>query len=133
MTYFKIINKSNIIVSCEAQADPVYVKKNRNGLRVRCTKAEAQAILCFNGDELAQFSGKPAIGGTAYTATEITQMEYDEWISQGNVNTVNDLEDTAPEVPEGTEEEVILTRAELTARVEMLEECLLEMSEIVYA
>ena len=133
MTYFKIINKSNIIVSCEAQADPVYVKKNRNGLRIRCSKAEAQAILCFNGDEIAQLTGKPAIGGTSYTATEITQMEYDEWISQGNVNAVNDLEDTAPEVREGTEEEVILTRAELTARVEMLEECLLEMSEIVYA
>ena len=133
MTYFKIINRSSIIVACEAQTDPVYVKKNRNGLRVRCSKAEAQAILCFNGDEIAQLAGKPAIGGTAYTATEITQMEYDEWISQGNVNAVNDLEDTAPEVPEGTAEAVILTRAELTARVEMLEECLLEMSEIVYA
>ena len=114
MTYFKIINRSSIIVACEAQTDPVYVKKNRNGLRVRCSKAEAQAILCFNGDEIAQLAGKPAI-------------------SQGNVNAVNDLEDTAPEVPEGTAEAVILTRAELTARVEMLEECLLEMSEIVYA
>ena len=60
-------------------------------------------------------------------------MEYDEWISQGNVNAVNDLEDVTPEVPDGVEEEEILTRAELTARVAMLEDCLLEMSEIVYA
>lgn len=51
-----------------------------------------------------------------------------------------DPEDLAPEIPEDSAESEILTRAELTAKVSELEEqntmlleCLLEMSEAVYA
>lgn len=52
----------------------------------------------------------------------------------------DDPEDTAPEIEEDIDESEILTRAELTAKVTELEEqnamlmeCLLEMSEAVYA
>lgn len=44
-----------------------------------------------------------------------------------------DSEDESPEVPEGTSEEDVLTRAELTEKVAMLEECILEMSSVIYA
>lgn len=129
MKYYKIFRGAEL-VGVEAYSDPVYVTLNRNGLRIRCNSAaEAQGILCMNGEAIAQLHGKPSLN-VDLTAVETSMMEYDELIQQ--LDGV-DIEDTDPEVPEGVEEEEILTRAELTERVAMLEECILEMSEIVYA
>lgn len=71
------------------------------------------------------------------TAVFITDAEYDEIVL---VLDPPDPEDEDPEIPDGTDEEEVLTRAELTELVrqleqrnDFLEECLMEMSEIVYA
>lgn len=63
-----------------------------------------------------------------------TYVEYEEPVD------TDDPEDTNPEVEEGTDESSVMTRAELTEKVTELEEqnamlmeCLLEMSETVYA
>lgn len=129
MKYYKIFRNAEL-VAAEAYADPVYVMLNRNGLRIRCSsEVEAQGILCLNGEAIAQLQGKASLD-VELTAVETSMMEYDEIIQQ--LDGV-DIEDTDPEVPEVVEEKEILTRAELTERVAMLEECILEMSEIVYA
>lgn len=66
-----------------------------------------------------------------------TYVEYEEPIEP---EFSDDPEDTNPEVEKGDEESTVMTRAELTAKVSELEEqnamlmeCLLEMSEIIYA
>ena len=66
-----------------------------------------------------------------------TYMEYEE---PNEPEFPEDPEDTNPEIGEGEEESTIMTRAELTAKVNELEEqnamlleCLLEMSETIYA
>ena len=46
--------------------------------------------------------------------------EYDEIIS--NLPPEEDSEDTTPEIPDGTDSETVLTRAELTAKVNALED-----------
>lgn len=50
-----------------------------------------------------------------------TYSEYEEPIESDEVI---DLEDTEPEVPDGTEETSIMTRAELTAKVNELDEAM---------
>lgn len=136
MLYIKVVQGDSVI-KVEAHEDPVYVCRNKNNLIVRCSEPYAQGILSFDGSDVYQLVGKDSLNleSEYYTAHIIYQPEYEEIIS-GSV----DEEDTTPEVPEDTTEDEIMTRAELTAAVAelnernaMLEECLLEMSEIIYA
>ena len=133
MRYFKIM-QGNTVLTAEAHESPAFVKlQSKNNIKVRCSEHYAQGIISLNEDEVYQLPGKDAIAGIDKTAVEITMTEYDEIISG------YDPEDESPEIPEEDPVQP-LTRAELTAKVkalekrnEFLEDCLLEMSEIVYA
>ena len=132
MRYFKII-RDETILTAEAHDPPAFVKlQAKNNIKVRCSEHYAQGIISLNGQEVYQLPGKAALPGVDKTAVEITMTEYDEIISG------YDPEDDTPVIPDDDPEEP-LTRAELTAKVrqleernEFLEDCLLEMSEIVY-
>lgn len=135
MLYVKIISGGEV-VGAEAIDTPAYVKlQARNKVIVRCSELYAQGILSKAGDEIYQLQNKDALPGEYRTAVPISMAEFDEL---GYAD--NDTEDTDPVVPDDTDESEILTRAELTAKVKELEEtntmlmeCLLEMSEAVYA
>ncbi len=120
------------------EVDPVvWIKyQQRNQMIVRCDEEEAQGIL--SPDEQGYFfkEGIMPRGVKEIYYIEITKEEYDV-LNQGLL--AEDPEDTSPEVSEEPEEP-ILSRAELTAKVaelerqnEFLSECLLEISEVVYA
>ena len=92
----------------------------------------AQGIVSANGSETYQLDGRDAIPGMVHTAVCITQADY-ELLKD------TDPEDNNPTPPDDPGIEV-LTRAQLTAKVAELEEtntmlmeCVLEMSETVYA
>ena len=121
MLYLKIM-EGDTVVTAEAHSDPVYVcRQAKNNILVRCSDVHAQGILSLDGSTVYQLDGKEALNlDNGYTAYPIYMTEYDEIIN--NLPPEEDSEDTEPEIPEGTDGETILTRAELTARVNALED-----------
>lgn len=113
MLYVKILDGGEV-VGAEALDTPAYVRyQTRNHVIVRCSELDAQGILSKDGDEIYQLQGKDTLPGEHKTAVPISMMEYDELGYE-------DSEDTDPVVPdEGTP---VMTRAELTAKVQELEE-----------
>lgn len=113
MLYVKILSGGET-VGAEALDTPAYVKyQTRNHAIVRCSETDAQGILSKDGDEIYQLQDKAALPGEYKTAVPISMMEYDELGYE-------DSEDTNPVVPD--EDTPIMTRAELTAKVQELEE-----------
>ncbi len=135
MIWIKVMDGETLIAA-EAHERPQYVRRQSNGAIVLCDEAFAQGIVSKDGTVIYQLDGKSPIGiDGCSTAYQIYGTEYDELIRD-----VPDTEDDTPELPPDTPEDKILTRAELTARVQeleaqnaMLTDCLLEMSEVVYA
>lgn len=113
MLYVKILDGGEI-VGAEALDTPAYVKyQTRNHVIVRCSEQDAQGILSKDGAEIYQLQDKAALPGEYKTAVPISTMEYDELGYE-------DSEDTDPVVPD--EDTPVMTRAELTAKVQELEE-----------
>ena len=103
--------------------EPVYVRKQRNGLVVRCYSATlAQGILSEDGTEIFHLMGKESLGKDYAEAEVITMAEYDHWLMEQEPPVEPDPEDTEPELPTDVEPETVLTRAELTEKVKRLEE-----------
>lgn len=133
MVYLKVLDTDGRLVSAEAIVTPVYVKyQSRNRLLLQCPALHAQGIVSADGSETYQLDGKDTIPGMVRTAVFITQADY-ELLKD------TDPEDSTPAPPDdpGTK---VLTRAQLSAKVAELEEanatlleCVLEMSETVYA
>ena len=141
MIHFKILDDEGVVVGAEAYEDPApYVKmQERNHILVRCSEPDAEGLLASDNNTIYRLEGRTLNSDevTDLTAVFITDAEYDEIIL---VLDPPDPEDEDPEIPDGTDEEEVLTRAELTELVrqleqrnDFLEECLMEMSEIVYA
>ena len=141
MIHFKILDDEGVVVGAEAYEDPVpYVKmQERNHILVRCSEQEAEGLLASDNNTIYRLEGRTLNSdeATDLTAVFIAEAEYDEIVL---VLDPPDPEDDDPEIPDGTDEEEVLTRAELTELVrqlqnrnDFLEECLMEMSEIVYA
>lgn len=133
MVYLKVLDADGEFASAEAIENPVYVKyQSKNKLLLQCPALHAQGILDVKGSTTYQLDGKESIPGLTHTAYLITQAEYAQLKDA-------DPEDDNPNTPDDPEAEV-LTRAQLTDRVKQLEEtnsmlleCVLEMSEAVYA
>lgn len=114
------IMSDETMIGLEAIDSPVYVMLQKNNVVVRCLEPMAQGIVSLDGSEIYQLDGKTSLGDGYSLAVPITLAEYDELAA--NYEDTTDPEDTNPEVPEGTEEGDVLTRAELTAKVAELEE-----------
>lgn len=113
MLYVKILSGGEVI-GAEALDTPAYVKyQTRNHVVVRCSELDAQGVLSKDGAEIYRLDGRTALPGEYKSAVPISMMEYDELGYE-------DKEDTDPVVPD--EDMPILTRAELTAKVQELEE-----------
>lgn len=140
MIHFKILDDESVVVGAEAYEDPApYVKmQERNHILVRCSEQEAEGLLASDNNTIYRLEGRTLNSdeATDLTAVFIAEAEYDEIVLALDPP---DPEDDDPEIPDGTDEEEVLTRAELTELVrqlqdrnDFLEECLMEMSEIVY-
>ena len=143
MVYLKVM-QGDTLVTTEAHENPVWINfQKKNNIMLRCSKPKAQGILSLNGNEIYQLSDKENLmPKTEKTAVIITLAEYEEI----NITVDEDLDvDIPTENPEG--ETHIMTAAEMRAAISslteavtdlqarnvFLEDCLLEMSEEVYA
>ena len=119
--YIKIMDDTGEIVAVEELIDPVYVyKQPSNGEIVRCIDTLAQGVLDAEGANIYQLYGKEPVDRAVATAMVITTAEYDELLLSLGTSEDEDEEDTDPEVPEGTDATQIMTRAELTEKVNEL-------------
>lgn len=114
------IMSGDTMIGLEAIDSPVYVMLQKNNVVVRCLEPMAQGIVSLDGSEIYQLDGKTSLGDGYSLAVPITLAEYDELAANYEGDT--DTEDTDPEIPEGTDETEVLTRAELTAEVAALKE-----------
>ena len=114
------IMSGETMIGLEAIDSPVYVMLQKNNVVVRCLEPMAQGIVSLDGSEIYQLDGKTSLGDGYSLAVPITIAEYDELAA--NYERDEDPEDTDPEVPDGTVEGDVLTRAQLTAKVAELEE-----------
>ena len=120
MVYIKVM-QGDTLITAEAHDSPTFVcRQTKNNLIVRCSEQSAQGILSLDGSTVYQLDGKASLGlEDGCTAHYIYMTDYEKIIAEME-NT--DEEDTDPVVPEDTTEAEILTRAELTAKVLLLEE-----------
>ena len=134
MRWFKIIEDGETKTAVEYDS-PVWVRM-KNGILLRCSEGQAQGILHSDGATVFQLDGKAPITGRVINklAVEITMTEYERIINEDYDD--EDIPDPDPE--EDPEEQMTIRQMrerikELTESNEMLTECILEMSEIIYA
>lgn len=152
--YYKVIQDGMIL---DAWENPQFVQyKERFDMFLLHDTAEgADGVILPSGSDiwLLEESDVRLPGKEVARLVEITKEEYDELIDQleetgGGIKEPEPEQpeepEPGPELPEEPEEppgpEITMTRAEMTKLIQqlqaqnaMLEECLLEMSEIVYA
>ena len=128
MIYLNAYDAQDNLTGTEAISEPVFCcRQISNGCLVRCDEQDAQGIVSADGSQVYLIRGQMPNGIKEPYAVFITEAEYNAAMANAP-----DPEDETPEVPDGAEESEIMTRAELTERIAFLEDCLLEMSEIVY-
>lgn len=125
MLYIKVL-QDEAIISVEAHSNPTYVRKQANGVTVRCSEINAQGLLSVDGSIIYQLDGKDAIEGATLVAEVITTTEYLNLVDSIEIP---DIEDTDPVIPDESESEVILTRAELTQTVTELTQTVSDLEE----
>lgn len=117
MEYYKVY-RGGTLIGVESSPDPAFVKwQERNNMIILCSKEEAEAIVSDkDGETVFLLPGKQLHGvETDLSAVLVTQAEYEEAL--GDLDPLPDPEDEDPEIPDGTPEEEVLTRAQLTERV----------------
>lgn len=115
MVYLKVLDADGIFSAAEAIENPVYIKyQSRNSLLLRCPALHAQGILSADGSTAYMLEDKNTIPGLTHTASIIGLAEYEQLKD-------TDPEDDNPVPPDDLDTEV-LTRAELMAKVQELED-----------
>lgn len=132
--YIKVFDAEDNYIGVENIKNPCFIRwQTSNDKQVRCEQSEAQGILSADENKIYLINGVMPHGVKKQYAVIIEKSEYDSLAS-------NDPEDEIPDIPENTQPEEILTRAQLSEKVaklelqnEFLAECLLEISEVIYA
>ena len=135
MFYIKICTPDGETIGAERMEVLQYVKQNTGRIRfLRCSEREAQGIISLDMSEIYYLDGKtPFVGIEAKVAKLIDGAEYREIVGPED-EPGGDPEDEIPASDEAlTREELTAKVTELEATNEMLMECIMEMSEIVYA
>ena len=133
MIYYKVLYPDNRVCFYES-ISPLFVKRqDSNNLLVICSEIEAKGIISPEDNNTVCILDGQTIDGysveTSPIAYIISQGEYEEYLLEHDQI---DPEDESPQIPEEMPAETVMTRAELTQRIEFLEDCLLEMSKVIY-
>lgn len=150
MVYLKLQDTDGTVVGIEEINNPTYVcYQERNSILIRCSEKEAQGIMSANENTIYQIHGKEKLQGIEEQLLDaffIDDFEYEVL-----KNTIDEISDSVSETSVTDDTEVdeikILTSAEMVQKIntlekaleaerqrnDMLEECILEMSEAVYA
>lgn len=146
MAFIKVMTADNTVVAVEELDAPVYVKM-QGKRKIRCEEVHAQGIVSAKGTTIYQLVGKPDLGVEEInlSAVFIAEDEYEQLIQK--LSPLPPAEEEAEEPATAPEDSSVLSDAEAKATIkelqktvaalqehnEMLEECLMEMADIVYA
>lgn len=140
--FYKIVSNGQIVDVCDGLT---FVRlQKRNSIFLHCSnEAEATGIISSDGSTIYLLEGAEPVNDLAYaTYTEITEEQYidlrEQLVENGMLDNPKD-EPPAAEEDDGTETTEPVAKSEdrkliesLQAQVDMLTECILEMSEYVY-
>lgn len=137
MLYVKVLGTDGDIISAEAHADPVYVcYQKRNGITMRCSNVKAQGLISLDLSQTYNLQGREKLPGKHLTAEEISKADYEQLVSELEIpeqpETPGDVTDDGADTNIITAAELRETVTTLKQTVEFLEDCLLEMSEVIY-
>ena len=132
--YYKIINDGMIIDACDGL---MFVKwQEKNNLFLNCAESDADGILASDGSRIYLLEYADDIADLPRVSyVEITQEDYEEIreaLIDGGAIDGGDLDPEEQGREETKKAEWLSRLEELEAQNEMLLECLLEMSEVVY-
>ena len=132
--YYKIISEGQII---DASTDLNYVKwQEKNRLFLSCDAESSDGIISSNGADIYLLTEKET--GEDLPVAEIVEIDEEEYLAlKEEIDAGNSVEQPGEQEGETNTHKTRLKRLEeeveeLRAANEMLTECLLEMSEIVY-
>ena len=149
MLCIKILRDSTVI-GAEAHEYPVYVNHPYySNIPLRCEEELAQGILSLNQSEIYHLAGRSSMPGDYLEAEIITEAEYEYLIEELDIP---DEEEVEPDPDEGSGSDIMTAQqmreriieleeknalleaenVEKDRRLELVENCLLEMSEDVY-
>ena len=149
MLCIKILRDSTVI-GAEAHEYPVYVNHPYySNIPLRCEEELAQGILSLNQSEIYHLAGRSSMPGDHLEAEIITEAEYEYLIEELDIP---DEEEVEPDPDEGSGSDIMTAQqmreriieleeknalleaenVEKDRRLELVENCLLEMSEDVY-
>ena len=149
MLCIKILRDSTVI-GAEAHEYPVYVNHPYySNIPLRCEEELAQGILSLNQSEIYHLAGRSSMPGVYLEAEIITEAEYEYLIEELDIP---DEEEVEPDPDEGSGSDIMTAQqmreriieleeknalleaenVEKDRRLELVENCLLEMSEDVY-
>ena len=133
--YIKTFDESDILTGAEHLADPpCFVRwQIKNGMMVRCDRSEAQGLIGEDNNTVYLWGGAMPHGMKEPYAEEITQTEYEEIKRDAPDPEDDDPVNPDPESPPMTRAELTAKVAELEATNAFLTDCILEMSEMIYA
>ena len=139
MLYIKITDvQDGTVLAAEALSEPVFVMwQEKNKIPIRCSEHKAQGIVSEDGSIIYQLAGKAAMptAESGMEAATIDEWEYEEIIERLDPPEPEPQPDPEPE----PEPDVPMTPAQMRLKIkeqgesiDMLTECILEMSEAVY-
>lgn len=112
MRWFKIMD-GETVTGAEAHAEPQFVRRLKNGVIDLCGEEKAQGITSLDQTCYYQLIDRESLSvADALSAAEITEQEWQEITRE-----LPDPEDNDPEIPEGSTDPELMSRAELTAKV----------------
>ena len=116
----------------------IYVRwQEKNSLWLTCSEEDAEGIVSYDGADIFLLEGsEPREGFLIAAVTEVTEEEYlsvREELDAGAEIAAPNVPDPGPETPAKTRLKQLEDQVAALQEVnDMLTECLLEMSEIVY-
>ena len=149
MLCIKILRDSTVI-GAEAHVFPVYVHHPYySNIPLRCEEELAQGILSLDQSEIYHLVGRSSMPGDYLEAEVITEAEYEYLVEELDIP---DEEEVEPDPDEGSGSDIMTAQqmreriieleqknalleaenVEKDRRLELVENCLLEMSEDVY-
>ena len=161
MVYIKLVDGSDTVVAVEALETPDFVRwQEKNRLVESCSRLRAQGIVSKSGEHIYQLDGRNQMPEgatkTGVTAKVIAEADYEMLVlqldepepepqdeplqeSETQVMTIEQMRFRITELEaSSTAKDERITELEMSSavkdeRIEFLEDCLLEMSEVVYA
>lgn len=131
--FYKILCDGKIVDACTVLN---YVKwVDRNQIFVSCTASDADGIVSSDGSEIYLFETADMSGDYKYVSyAEITEDVYYEILEElEKGKPIDDDPEPNPDIEPVVKDELIERLESLEEMNDILTECILEMSEIIYA